>query len=127
MDRTLVLNAQLAIALGHIVEVTEQVDALSGESRILAVVDIDTGIRYRRSDEPRGEVSRWTARVLDCTILIGGGGPYTTLVVDPVGIGSARAEAALQGADAAADAAKAEADRWGGTDRAPEPEAERFW
>lgn len=126
MDRTLVLGAQVAIARGHRVEVTEQADALTGEPRVLAIVDLDTGIRYGRDEEPR-DATRWLGRVLDCTVGIGGPRPHTTLIVDPVGAEAVSATAALHGADAAAEAAKAEADRWGGTDRAPEPEPERFW
>ncbi|MBO0982078.1 hypothetical protein [Microbacterium sp. SD291] len=127
MDRRLVLNAQLAIAQGHRLEVTEQIDAVTGELAVLAVVDLDSGIRYRRAEDPRGETARWLGRVLECTVTIGGSGAHTTLLVDPEDAGGAGARVALHGADEAAEAAKAEADRWGGTDRAPEPEAERFW
>lgn len=129
MDRKLVLNAHLAIAHGHRVEVTERIDELTGEALILSVSDLDTGIRYRRLEEPRGELIRWLGRVLDCTVTIGGHSSLTTLTVDAEGNGSGAtsARAALHGADAAVDAAKAEADRWGGGDRVPEPEPERFW
>ncbi|MDN3444924.1 hypothetical protein [Microbacterium sp. APC 3901] len=129
MDRKLVLNAHLAIARGHRIEVMERVDELTGESLILSVSDLDTGIRYRRVEEPRGELVRWWGRVLDCTVTIGGHSSLTTLTVDAEGNGSGAtsARAALYGADAAVDAAKAEADRWGGGDRVPEPEPERFW
>ena len=129
MDRKLVLNAHLAISHGHRVEVTEHVDELTGESAILSVIDLDTGIRYRRVEEPRGEIVRWLGRVIGCTVFIGGQGVQTSLTVDADGDGSGAtsARAALHGADAAVDAAKAEADRWGGGDRLPEPEPERFW
>ncbi|GAA1121798.1 hypothetical protein GCM10009651_00460 [Microbacterium natoriense] len=126
MDRKLVLNAQLAIARGHRVEVTERRDDAADEAVVFAVIDLDTGIRYRRAEDPRGEVSRWLGRVLDCTVMIGGHGAHTVLSVMPDG-GGASAKAALRGADAAAEAAKAEADRWGGADRTPEPPAERVW
>lgn len=126
MDRLLVLPAQVAIAHGHRVEVIEQIDLLTEEPVVLAVVDLDTGIRYRRSDEARGEFTRWIGRVLECTVTIGGAG-RTVLRVDPIGQEAAGAKGALHGADAAADAAKAEADRWGGTDRPPVEEPERFW
>lgn len=127
MDRTLALTAQVAIAQGHRVEVTEHVDAETGESVILALVDLDTGIRYRRAEERRGESSRWLGRVLDCTVTIGGEGAHTALRVEPLVESASGVAVALQGADAAADAAKAEADRWGGIDRPPAEQAERFW
>ncbi|MEU4015382.1 hypothetical protein AB0E56_08950 [Microbacterium sp. NPDC028030] len=127
MDRLLVFTAQVAIAHGHRVEVTEQVDPLTEEPVVLALVDLDTGIRYRRQEEPAGEVSRWIGRVLECTITLGGAGARTVLLVDPIGPGATGAKVALRGADAAADAAKAEADRWGGADRPAPVEHERFW
>lgn len=129
MDRKLVVNAHLAIAHGHRVEVTEHVDETTGESLIGSVIDLDTGIRYRRVDVSRGESIRWLGRVIDCTVAIGGPSARTVLTVDldADGRGATSARTALRGADAAVDAAKAEADRWGGGDREPEPEPERFW
>ncbi|KAB1865064.1 hypothetical protein [Microbacterium algeriense] len=127
MDRLLVIAAHVAIAHGHRVEVTEQVDPLGEEPVLLSVVDLDTGIRYRRPEEPSGDISRWIGRVIECTVTIGGTGARTTLLVDPIGPGATGAKIALRGADAAADAAKAEADRWGGADRPPAEEPERFW
>lgn len=130
MDRLLVLTAQVAIAHGHRVEVTEQldpIDPLGQEPVVLAVVDLDTGIRYRRAEEPKGDFSRWIGRVIECTVTMGGVGARTALLVDPIGPGATGAKIALRGADAAADAAKAEADRWGGVDRPPAEEPERFW
>lgn len=128
MDRLLVLTAQVAIPHGHRVEVTEQVDPLGEEPVVLAIVDLDTGIRYRRPEDPRGDFSRWIGRVLECTVTFGGSGVLaTTLLVDPVSHGATGAKVALRDADAAVDAAKAEADRWGGTDRPPAEEPERFW
>lgn len=131
MDRLLVVNAQLPIGRGHRVEVSEVVDEERGGAVVVAVVDLETGIRYRRAEEPRGELLRWQGRVLDCTVTFGGHRERTTLTidVDGDGAGAARtgARAALHGADAAVEAAKAEADRWGGGDRMPEPEPERFW
>lgn len=127
MDRRLVLNAQLAIARGHRVEVAERCDELGGEAAVLSVVDLDTGIRFRAADEPLGEIVHWLGRVIECTVVFGSGA-HTLLTVDTDGDGrGAGARVALNGADAAAEAAKAEADRWGGGDRVPEPEAERFW
>ncbi|WP_282847537.1 hypothetical protein [Microbacterium oxydans] len=127
MDRLLVLTAQVAIPHGHRIDVTEQVDPLTDEPVVLAIVDLDTGIRYRREEDPSGDFSRWIGRVLRCTVTIGGAGVHTTLLVDPLGPGYTGAKAALHEADAAADAAKAEADRWGGADRPPAEEPERFW
>lgn len=129
MDRKLVLDAQLAIAVGHRIEVTEHIVEETGEPAVLLIVDLDTGVRYRREGVPRGELVRWFGRVVDCTVTIGGRAAYTALAVDTDGDGSgaAGAEAALLGADAAVEAAKAQAARWGGGDRIPEPEPERFW
>nr|WP_314842778.1 hypothetical protein [uncultured Microbacterium sp.] len=133
MDRKLVLNAQLAIAHGHRIEVTENLDETTGESSILSITDQDTGIRYRRIEPATGDIVRWRGRVLGCTVTIGGHGAHTVLDVDAEVVADtdagegASARAALHGADAAADAAKAEADRWGGSDRTPEPEPDRFW
>ena len=91
------------------------------------LVDLDTGIRYRRAEDPSGDFSRWIGRVLRCTVTMGDAGAHTTLLVDPLGPGPTGAKVALREADAAADAAKAEADRWGGVDRPPMEESERFW
>lgn len=131
MDRRLVLHTPLALPSGHRLDVTEHVDETTGESSVLSIVDLDTGIRYRRVEELRGEIVRWTGRVVDCTITFGGSVTHTVLRVDADhdagGDGATGARTALHGADAAVDAAKAEADRWGGGDRLPEPEPERFW
>jgi len=127
MDRKLVLNAQLPIARGHRVEVIEQSVPESGELAVLAIVDLDTGIVYRHSDDGLGEATRWLGRVLECTVTVGGRGPHTSLTVAPDRVGASGAKVALRGADAAVEAAKAEADRWGGTDRAPDAPAERVW
>jgi hypothetical protein len=127
MDRLLALPAQVALPLGHRVEVTEHTDPTTDERVVLAVVDLDTGIRYRRPEEPRGDVSRWIGRILECTVVLAGSGTRTALLVDPIGPAATGAKVALRGADAAADAAKAEADRWGGSDRPPAEEPERFW
>lgn len=127
MDRVLVVTAQIAIPLGHRVDVTEQIDPLTADVVVAAVVDLDTGVQYRRAGDPRGETSRWIGRVVDCVVTIGGQRACTTLTIDPIGPGATGAKVALRGADAAADAAKAEADRWGGSDRPPAEETERFW
>ena len=128
MDRRLVVHAQLAISAGTRIEVFERVDELTGERALISLEDLDSGIRYRRAEEPRGDAVRWFGRVRSCVVTIGDGVAHTVLDVDADGDGpAAEATTALLGADAAVDAAKAEADRWGGSDRAPEPEAERFW
>lgn len=127
MDRTLVVTGQIAIAAGHRIEVTEHADPLTNEPVLLSLTDLDTGIRYRRAGDVSNEVSRWLGRVLDCTVTLGAQSARTTLTVDPIGPGSTGAKVALREADAAAEAAKAEADRWGGSDRQPVEETERFW
>lgn len=131
MDRRLVLHSPLALPRGHRLDVTEHLDETTGERSVLSIVDLDTGVRYRRAEELRGHIARWTGRVLDCTVTFGGSGVHTELRVDADveagGAGATGARTALHGADAAVDAAKAEADRWGGGDRLPEPEPERFW
>ncbi len=85
MDRLLVLTAQVAIAHGHRIEVTEQTDPLTDEPVVLAIVDLDTGIRCRRAEDPSGDFSRWIGRVLRCTVTMGGAGAHTSLLVDPIG------------------------------------------
>lgn len=127
MDRILVVTAQIAIAPGHRVDVIEQIDPLTEKPVVLALTDLDTGVRYRRAEDPYGDFSRWTGHVLDCTVTIGGHAARTVLTVDPIGPTVNGATVALRDADAAADAAKAEADRWGGSDRPPAQEPERFW
>lgn len=126
MDRTLVLNMQLAIARGHRVEVSERV-VDGGETAVLSILDLDTGIRYRRAEPLRGELVRWTGRILECTVVMGGAGTHTELVLAPEASGGTGARTALHEADAAAVAAKAEAERWGGTDRAPQEPVDRIW
>jgi hypothetical protein len=127
MDRKLALNAQLALPRGHRVEVTEVVDPETGAPVVMAVVDLDTGIRYRRAEEAQADADRWLGRVLECTVTIGGHGAHTVLTVSSEPGGPTGAKAALRGADAAVEAAKAEADRWGGTDRSPEEPPQRIW
>lgn len=128
MDRRLVLNAHLAVARGHRVDVMESVDEESGRASVLQIVDLDNGIRFVRDETARGDVVRWSGRVLDCTVTIGAGArTVLTVDVEGDGAGATNARAALLGADAAVEAAKAEADRWGGSDGVPEPETDRFW
>lgn len=126
MDRTIVIAASAPIAHGHRIEVVERVDD-AGVRTVMSVVDLENRIRYQQGIAPVAEAVTWTGRVLECTITPKRGGVSTTLLVDPIGPGAAEADVALRGADAAAEAAKNEADRWGGTDRVPEPETPRFW
>ncbi|MFB4352274.1 hypothetical protein RAC69_03935 [Microbacterium sp. LS_15] len=128
MDRRLVLNAHLAVARGHRVDVMEAVDEESGRASVLQIVDLDSGVRYVRDETARGDVVRWSGRVLDCTVTIGTGArTVLTIDVEGDGAGATNARTALLGADAAVEAAKAEADRWGGSGGVPEPETDRFW
>lgn len=129
MDRSIVFPGQIAIAQGHRVEVTERLDALSGETLAIAVRDLETGIGYRLVEEPAGlDELCWLGRVLECAISVSSTGSRTELRLDARGPGPVGAKVALRDADAAADAAKAEADRWGGSDRPPPAEeTDRFW
>jgi hypothetical protein len=128
MDRSIVFPGQVAIAQGHRVEATERLDPVSGEAVVVALIDLETNIRYRLVEDANlGDIVRWLGRVLDCTISLSATGSRTELRIDATGPGAVGAKVALREADAAADAAKAEADRWGGSDRPPPEEAERFW
>ena len=70
------------------------------------------------------EVDVWRAVVRDCRVTESVRHPRTTLIV---GFSDAvsDAEEALSEADAAAAAAKAESDRWGGADKPPAEVPER--
>ena len=125
MDRTIVIAAPAPIPHGHRVEIVERVDG-SGERTVVAVTDLETRIRYQHGVAAPGSVA-WIGRVLECTVGQSRAGTDTTLLVDPVGPGAAEADVALRGADSAASAVTDEALRWGGADRAPEPEEPRFW
>lgn len=126
MDRTIVIAASAPIPHGHRIEVVERVDDV-GARAVMSVIDLETRIRYQQGIPMASAAVTWTGRVLECTIMPTRGSVSTTLLVDPIGPGSAEADVALRGADAAAGAAKTEADRWGGADRIPEPEPPRFW
>lgn len=126
MDRTVVFPLAAPIPRGHRIEVT-QVHDESGSASVAAIVDVDTAVRFERSDAPTGQTSRWMGTVVACTVTAAASRVRTTLVVDAVRPGPAESDAALREADAAADAARDEALRWGGADREPEPEAPRFW
>lgn len=126
MDRTIVIAVSAPIPHGHRIEVVERVDDV-GDRIVLSLTDLETRIRYRHGRPATSEVETWTGRVLECTIASTRASVTTTLLVDPVGPGSAEADVALRGADAAASAVTNEALRWGGGDRTPEPEPPRFW
>ncbi|MGM7671840.1 hypothetical protein [Microbacterium sp. A93] len=126
MDRTIVIAVPAAIPHGHRIQVVESVDEV-GERTVVMLIDLETRIHYRHSGQTPSSSSTWTGRVLECTIAPTRHGVSTTLLVDPVGPGAAESDVALRGADAAADAARDEALRWGGGDRVPEPEPPRFW
>lgn len=127
------LNVGVTIAHGHRVEVAESaISRVTTEylpdEQVHAIVDLDTGIEYRFGEIPAEGVKVWTGRVLRCTLTFAEPGEtYTTLLVDPITPGAMEAKAALRGADAAAEAARIEAGRWGGADRVPAAEPERFW
>ena len=128
MDRTITIPLPVAIAHGHRVQVLEHIDE-AGARTLVMITDLESRTRYAGgavTDAPAAQAS-WVGRVLECTVSPTRTGASTVLLVDPVGPGAAEADVALRGADAAADAARDEALRWGGADRVPEPEAPRFW
>src|SRR5690606_33279395 len=106
MDRTLVFAISAPIPRGNRVEVTERADA-GGAASAVAVMDLESGIRYERAGASPEDTTSWVGRVLSCVVTAGPGGVRTTLVVDPIGSGASEADVALRGADAAAEAAKA--------------------
>lgn len=120
------IAASAPIPHGHRVEVVERVGE-TGARALAMVIDLETGIRYQQGASAEAGAVTWTGRVLECTIVQVKSRVSTRLLVDPIGPGAAQADVALRGADAAAEAAKDEALRWGGGDREPEPEAPRFW
>ncbi|MDQ0641993.1 hypothetical protein [Microbacterium murale] len=126
MDRTITIAVPAPIPYGHRVEVTERADD-TGSRSVVVVTDLETRIRYRQESSSVSDAVGWTGRVIECVIAPTRGGIKTMLVVDPTGPGSAEADVALRGADAAAEAASVEALRWGGADTVPEPEPPRFW
>jgi hypothetical protein len=126
MDRTLVMAASAPIPVGHRVEVAEQLDFVGGTSAVVAITDLETGVRYQRAEEPTGELSVWRGQVLTTTITATADGPRTSMKIDAVRSGAADAERALRSADAAAGAAKQESDRWG-SDPFPESQPDRYW
>lgn len=122
MDRTFVFDGSAPVPRGNRVEIT----LLRADETVLAVHDLDRGIRYRRREAPRDEVDVVRAHVRDCTVTDSRRGAQTALTVSGVDAAQSAAEALLD-ADAAAAAAKAESDRWGGADVPPAEVPERFW
>lgn len=126
MERTLVIAASAPVPRGNRIEVAQVREGETDAGAVTAVDDLDRGIRYRLRELPRERIDVWRAQVRECTVTDTACGPQTTLVVitaDRAG----DAEQALAEADAAAEAAKAESDRWGGADRTPAEEPDRFW
>ena len=121
MQRTLVISASAPVPKGNRVEVAQTADGT-----VIAVRDVDRGIQYKVRDVSREQVDVWRAVVRDCRVTESVRHPRTTLIV---GFSDAvsDAEEALSEADAAAAAAKAESDRWGGADKPPAEVPERFW
>lgn len=126
MDRTITIAVPAPIPHGHRVEVVERVDD-SGSRSVVVLTDLETRVRYRQDGAPGSGDATWTGRIIECVIAPTRSGVKTMLLIDPTGPGSAEADVALRGADAAADAASVEALRWGGGDTVPEPEPPRFW
>lgn len=93
---------------------------------VIALVDLDTGVRYQVTETPRAE-RRWAAHVVDCLVLQDGQDTRTVLIVAPAESERTGASEALRDATAAVDAAKAEAVRWGGSIRTPAPSHPRVW
>lgn len=125
MDRTLVLAASAPLTVGHLVEIAEEAGAPGGGSAVVSITDRHTGVRYQRAAAATGDVSVWHGRVLATTIAVTADGPRTTVRVEPVRARAVEAELALREADAAAEAAKSESDRWGGSDKPPYQEPTR--
>lgn len=122
MERTLFVATSAPVPRGTRVEITQaRVDGA-----VSAVHDLERGIRYTVRELPRDQVDVWRATVRECTVADTPRGAGTTLTVMTVDAAQGAAEALVE-ADAAAAAAKAESDRWGGADRRPEDTPDRFW
>ncbi|MDQ4212919.1 hypothetical protein [Microbacterium capsulatum] len=125
MSVTLILPLSAPLGVGRIVAVDE-------EPRAVRVRDLTTGVVYRVPGSVLPELGAlpWRGRVEACTVMVTEEGVVTELVLDavPGGAVDLRGSAiALEGAEEAAAAAKAQAAIWGGTDRPPQQEPERFW
>ena len=143
MDTRLVVRGRIAIEPGHRIEITEAVDAeavgaeaevadtvgvgLSLPPGVIALIDLDTGVRYQVAEGSRIPVRRWTAHVVDCLVLLDGPHERTVLTVTPVEGERSGAGDALRDASAAVDAAKAEAARWGGSAPPSQSSPQRIW
>lgn len=116
MNATIVLPAAIALVTGHRIEVTQNA------ARVLALTDLDTGVQHVFA---HGEGRRWTGAVTGCTITYIPT-PQTTVMIGSIVGDGTEAEQALREADAAVEAARKEALRWGGTPnpatRAPVPQ-----
>lgn len=125
MAVTLILPLSAPLGVGRIIAVDE-------ESHAVRIRDLTTGVVYRvpGSVLPEFGALPWRGRVEACSVLATGEGVVTELVLDavPGGAVDLRGSAvALEGAEEAAAAAKAQAAIWGGTDRPPQEEQPRFW
>jgi hypothetical protein len=126
MERTLVVAASAPVPRGNHVEIAQVREGEDDAGTVVSVTDLDRGIRYRLRDLPRERIDVWRAHVRDCTVVDTPRGTVTQLIVmtdDP----AESAIAALREADQAAAAATAESERWGGSDKHPAEEPERFW
>jgi len=125
MSVTLILPLSAPLGVGRIVAVDE-------ESRSVRIRDLTTGVVYRVPGSVLPELGAlpWRGRVEECSVLATEEGVVTELVLDAVPGGAVDlrgAAVALEGAEEAAAAAKAQAAIWGGTDRPPQEEQPRFW
>lgn len=121
MQRTLVISASAPVPKGNRVEIAQTSDGI-----VVAVRDVDRGIQYQVRDATHEPDKVWRAIVRDCRVTESARGASTSLLVSSTDAATA-AEEALGEADAAAAAAKAESDRWGGADKHPAQVADRFW
>ncbi|MFD5225871.1 hypothetical protein ACFWHT_09655 [Microbacterium sp. NPDC058342] len=122
MERKLVIAGSAPVPRGNRVEIAQA----RADGEVVAVHDLDRGILRTLRELPRDHVDLWRATVRDCAIVETARGVRTTLTVIAVDAAGSAADA-LSEADAAAAAAKAESDRWGGSDRPPAETTERFW
>lgn len=126
MAVTLILPLSAPLGVGRIVAVEE-------DARTTLIRDLTTGVAYRvpGSVLPEFGALPWHGRVEACTVIATEEGVITELVLDAVPVPGSAAPSgsadALEGASRAAAAAKAQAAVWGGTDRPPQEEHERFW
>lgn len=125
MDRTIVIAVSAPIPHGHRIEVVERVDDV-GERIVLSLTDLETRIRYRHGFPATSDVETWTGRVLECTIASARAGVTTTLLIDPVGPGSAEADVAARSGCCGIRRHERSAPLGRG-DRTHEPEPPRFW